>query len=56
MLVKLSVSTSQHTQMVDITHMVRKIVDNSGIREGICTVFSNAARFAAAGLPSGYLA
>ncbi|MBR3554450.1 MAG: secondary thiamine-phosphate synthase enzyme YjbQ [Oscillospiraceae bacterium] len=39
MLVKLSVSTAQHTQMVDITHMVRKIVDDSGIREGICTVY-----------------
>ena len=39
MLVKLSVSTSQHTQMVDITHLVQKAVADSGIREGICTVF-----------------
>ena len=37
--VKLSVSTSQHTQMVDITHLVQKAVADSGIREGICTVF-----------------
>ena len=39
MLVKLSVSTSQHTQMVDITRLVQKAVADSGIREGICTVF-----------------
>ena len=39
MLVKLSVSTSQHTQMVDITHLIQKAVADSGIREGICTVF-----------------
>ena len=39
MLVKLSVSTSQHTQMVDITHLIQKAVTDSGIREGICTVF-----------------
>ena len=39
MLVKLSVSTSQHTQMVDITHLVQKAVADSGIKEGICTVF-----------------
>lgn len=39
MLVKLSVSTSQHTQMVDITRLVQKAVADSGIREGICTVY-----------------
>ena len=39
MLIKLSVSTSQHTQMVDITHLIQKAVADSGIREGICTVF-----------------
>ena len=39
MLVKLSVSTSKHTQMVDITHLIQKAVADSGIREGICTVF-----------------
>ena len=39
MLVKLSVSTSQHTQMVDITHLVQKAVADSGIREGLCTVY-----------------
>ena len=39
MRVKLSVSTSQHTQMVDITHLIQKAVADSGIREGICTVF-----------------
>ncbi len=39
MLVKLNVSTSQHTEMVNITDMIQKAVDDSGIMEGICTVF-----------------
>ena len=39
MLIKLSVSTTQHTQMLDITDRIRKAVEDSGIRDGICTVF-----------------
>ncbi|MBO6040188.1 MAG: YjbQ family protein [Oscillospiraceae bacterium] len=39
MLIKLSVDTAQHTQMLDITDRIRKAVDDSGIRDGICTVF-----------------
>ena len=39
MLIKLSVSTTQHTQMLDITDGIRKAVEDSGIRDGICTVF-----------------
>ncbi len=39
MLVKLEVQTSKHTQMLDITRLVRKAVSDSGISDGICTVF-----------------
>lgn len=33
------VRTSAHTQMVDITAQVQKCVKESGITDGICTVF-----------------
>ena len=39
MLKKLAVNTTEHTQMVNVTAMVRKAVAESGVREGICTVF-----------------
>ena len=39
MLVKLSVKTSKHTQMLDITRQVRAAVKDSGITEGICMVY-----------------
>ena len=39
MLIKRNVNTTAHTQMVDITSMVRKVVAESGLRDGICTVF-----------------
>ena len=39
MLIKLDVQTSKHTQMLDITRLVRKAVGDSGISDGICTVF-----------------
>ena len=39
MLTKLSVNTSKHTQMLNITDMIRKAVEDSGIHSGICTVF-----------------
>ncbi len=39
MLKKLTVDTSKHTQLVNITSMVREAVAESGVREGICTVF-----------------
>ena len=39
MLVKLSVSTSQHTEMVNITEMIQKAVKDSGVKEGGCTIF-----------------
>ncbi len=39
MLTKLSVNTSKHTQMLNITDMVQKAVEDSGVRSGVCTVF-----------------
>ena len=39
MLTKLELNTSSHTQMVDITAMVRKAVAESGVKSGVCTVF-----------------
>ena len=39
MLIKLSVKTASHTQMVDITAMIQKAVTESGIQSGVCTVF-----------------
>ena len=39
MLIKLDVTTSKHTQMLDITDMVRRAVRESGVKDGICTVF-----------------
>ena len=37
--IKLSVRTGKHTQMLDITRDIQKAVTESGVREGICTVF-----------------
>lgn len=37
--IKLSVRTGQHTQMLDITRDIQKAVTESGVKEGICTVF-----------------
>ncbi|MBR5701900.1 MAG: secondary thiamine-phosphate synthase enzyme YjbQ [Oscillospiraceae bacterium] len=39
MLIRLSVNTTKHTQMTDITGMIRKAVEESEVRNGICTVF-----------------
>lgn len=39
MLIKLDVKTSNHTQMLDITDKVQKAVTDSGVKDGICTVF-----------------
>ena len=39
MLIKLDVTTSKHPQMLDITDMVRRAVRESGVKDGICTVF-----------------
>ena len=39
MLKKLELRTSEHTQMVDITELIRKAVEESGVRSGVCLVF-----------------
>jgi secondary thiamine-phosphate synthase enzyme len=36
---ELTLHTSQHTQFVEITDEVRRTVTESGVQEGICTVF-----------------
>ena len=37
--IKLNISTSKHTQMIEITDLVQKAVTESGVKYGICTVF-----------------
>ena len=39
MLIRLNVDTREHTQMVDITDMIRKAEADSWVTDGICTVF-----------------
>lgn len=37
--IKLNISTSKHTQMIEITDLIQKAVTESGVKDGICTVF-----------------
>ena len=39
MLIRLNIQTAKHTQMIDVTELIRKAVEDSGVREGVCTVF-----------------
>ena len=39
MLIKLDVNTAAHTQMLDITGLIRNAVTESKVKDGICTVF-----------------
>ena len=34
-----SVTTTKQSQMIDITHEVKRVVAEAGVREGLCTVF-----------------
>ena len=34
-----SVTTSRHTEFVEITDRVQRVVDESGVKDGVCTVF-----------------
>ena len=36
---KLDVMTRQHTEMQDITRLIQKAVTDSGVKDGLCTVF-----------------
>ena len=38
-MIELRVPTTKHTQMLDITGRIQQAVTESGIEEGICTVF-----------------
>lgn len=35
----LSIRTSSRTQLLDITSQVRRIIEESGVQDGLCTVF-----------------
>ena len=37
---KIEIKTGRHSEMLDITHEVQRIVTESGVKSGICTVFS----------------
>ena len=37
--VLLEVKTNRHTEMLDITRQVQKAVEDTGIADGVCTVF-----------------
>ena len=37
--VEFEVKTSEHSQMIEITAEIRRIVAESGVKDGICTVF-----------------
>ncbi|MBQ6551377.1 MAG: YjbQ family protein [Lachnospiraceae bacterium] len=39
MLIKMNITTSKHTEMIDITAMVQKAVTESAVKDGVCTVF-----------------
>ena len=39
MLIKLDIITNAHTEMKDITRLIQKTVTDSGVKDGICTVF-----------------
>ena len=39
MLFKLEVKTTSHTEMKDITRLIQKAVTDSGVKDGLCTVF-----------------
>lgn len=39
MLKTIGVRTSRHTQMIDITDEVARVVRESGVREGVCLIF-----------------
>ena len=39
MLFKLDITTKKHTETQDITRLIQKAVTDSGVKEGLCTVF-----------------
>ena len=39
MLIKLDITTDAHMEMKDITRLIQKAVTDSGVKDGLCTVF-----------------
>ena len=39
MIRELTIRTGKHTEMKDITDMIRQVVDESGVKEGVCVAF-----------------
>ena len=39
MLIKLDITTNAHTEMKDITRLIQTAVTDSGVKDGICTIF-----------------
>jgi secondary thiamine-phosphate synthase enzyme len=39
MLKTLSVKTSKRVELLDITHLIEKVISESGIKSGLCTLF-----------------
>jgi secondary thiamine-phosphate synthase enzyme len=37
---RIPLATREHNAMVDITEQVRRVVSESGVRDGVCTVFT----------------
>ena len=37
---QIDISTTRHSQMLDISYEVQKIVAESGVKEGICLIYS----------------
>ena len=39
MLIRLKLNTTKHTEMVNVTELIRKAVRDGGLTDGVCTVF-----------------
>lgn len=39
MMLKIYLDSQEHTEIIDITAQVKKAIDSSGIKEGICTIY-----------------
>ena len=39
-MIEIPIQTNSHTQMVEITRQVQQAVAESGVKDGICTIFS----------------
>lgn len=37
--IQFEINTNRHTEMIDMTRQIQKAVTDSGVRDGICTIF-----------------